>query len=156
VQHGNDLEAYYNKFVHRILRIQPLDAESARAYCIRRNRLTADIKQQCNINVRFRWCVRVTTWLEHLFRHPDGVGFVLLLVQDAEWLRSKREECRGSGVSRTIDAGEARTRAGPGAPLRFCDTWFERLKSFGYFENPQRSREISKETANSLYSCVYA
>ena len=152
---GNELEAYFNKFVGWIVKIPPRDDDTAAAFCIRRNRVIGKLKRECNLDVRFRWCLRVVTWLEHLFRHTDDLPFLFLLFQDAEWLRSMRQQTGSFNASRSIDGGATGTRAGLGAPNRFCDGWYEPLAALGCFENPGRSKAKSKASANLLFSQIF-
>ena len=147
-QHGDSLEAYFNKFVRWIVHLPPRHDENAHDFCVRRNRAICKLKKEARVDVRFRWCLRVVTWMEHLFRHPDSCGFLCLEVQDSAWLRSRREHMGGTGARGT--------RSGPGCPARFTDSWFEPLKRSGCFDNLTRSQKQSKESANLLYTLVFA
>ena len=74
-----------------------------------------------------------------------------MLVQDDSWLRSRRE----SMLSRSVFSGIIGTRSGPGMPLRFTDGWYEDLRILGHFDNPSRSKNQSKATANFLHGLVF-
>ena len=154
--HGERLEAYNNKFLFRIIGYRPAEGETVRSFCVRRNHAVRQLKLDAKIDVRRRWIYKVTTWIEHLRRHPSCIGNILLNSQGDEWLRERRRRVGKFGRSRTEDAGETATRSVGGFPHRYASTWLEAMDtSSSGFCNPLRSKSKSHENANSLYEFIY-
>ena len=101
-QHGQQLEAYFNKFVARILKMRPEANESQASFCIRRNHRISAVKTSAKINIKRRWCTKLISWIEHLRRHPECPQSCFLDVQDDFWLRERRALVGGLGASRSI------------------------------------------------------
>ena len=152
---GVELDAYFNKFIRRMVKLVPQPDENADTFCRRRNRTIQSVKLDNNLDVKLRLCLKITTWLEHLLRHPDSIGHKFLLIQDGLWLRTIRYLVSNTSNLAIVDAGRTGTRSGPGPPIRFLDCWFEPLFEQGCFVNPMRCKRTSKEYAQRLYDQVF-
>ena len=126
-------------------------AETPEAFCIRRNRATANAKASAGIDIKFRFAYKLATWLEHVYRHKAFPSYRMLQCQDNNWLRQRRRSVGKFGSSRSLDHGETATRSGPGPPLRWAGVWVEEMSDrAGGWENAARSKEISKSRALHL------
>ena len=122
----------------------------------RRNLLASGLKRRVGAEVRRRWAYKVVTWIEHLRRYPDSIGCQFLGIQDDNWLRSQRLRVGMFGASRTLDAGETRTRSGAGYPIRFCANWLDKLSENEGLCNPERSKSVSRANADALFELIFA
>ena len=152
---GKELEGYFNKFVRRIVKVFPSHGEDVDEFCRRRNRVVAAIKEEAKVCVTMRWCFKITTWLEHLHRHTDTIGHMFMTIQNDLWLRTMRCLVGGLARSWTTDSGATGTRASPGRPNRILGPWYDRLRQDGCFDNPERSKALSKEHATRLYALMF-
>ena len=84
------LERASNKLLKFVLGVRPLLEESQVAFCRRRNRLISAAKDACKFGILSRFCWKVVTWVEHLWRHKSSLNYVLLLLHDDMWLRTMR------------------------------------------------------------------
>ena len=84
------LESASNKLLRFILGARPLLEESQEAFCRRRNRLITSAKNACKFGIKSRFCWKVVTWVEHLWRHKSSPNYLLLSLQDDLWLRTMR------------------------------------------------------------------
>ena len=114
------LEAAFNRILFRIVAVKPESDETPARFCKRRNSMIAELKRDHGLCVRTRWALRLISWVEHMYRHPETFAFQLVITQDDEWLRMQR-----ASVGSSIFAGFTRTRAGPGCPLRWGTNWLE-------------------------------
>ena len=107
--------------------------------------------------MKLRWCQKLVSWVEHIRRHHDSLAYAFLTAQGDDWLRERRVEVGAFGVSRSLDAGETRTRAGRGAPQRFFSGWLEALDSQcnGQCTNAQRNKGLTANHANILYRIFF-
>ena len=112
--------------------------------------------REVGAEVRRRWAYKVVTWIEHLRRHPDTVGCRFSEIQNDEWLRSQRLSVGMFGISRSLEAGETRTRSGAGYPIRSGANWLEALSKDGGLRNPERSKSVSKANADILFQFMFA
>ena len=86
-------------------------------------------------------------WIEHLLRHPDLPAnlFLLLWAQDDLWLDTLR------ALHSNPDGGSLRsatgTRAGPGKPFRWRETWVSAIEESLGWANPDKCRALSRERA---------
>ena len=126
--------------------------EDGTCFCRRRNRVIQTIKFENKLNVKLQLCFKVTTWLEHLLRHPNSIGCQFLFVQDRLWFRTTRMLTGNMSLSVSVDAGRTGARSGPGAPIRFLDNWFEQLSEQGCFVNANRCKRTSKAHAENLFT----
>ena len=62
------LEAASNKLLRFIVGVRPLLDEPQEAFCRRRNRLITAAKNSCKFGIQTRFCWKVITWVEHLWR----------------------------------------------------------------------------------------
>ena len=148
----SELEAYFNKFLHRIVRLRRLsDEETAEAFAIRRNTATARLKEELKINVKFQHALKLVTWVEHLYRHKSSPSFSLLTSQDDAWLETCRCLVANFSSSRTAFAGATGTRSGAGFPRRWGGGWLASVSAeLGGWENPRKDKAISKGRASFL------
>ena len=145
------LESVLNKFTAKVLTIRPEDQEDPRAFAIRRNREVRSCKHEFDFSITDRYCMKITSWMEHLLRHPERPCKRLLDCQSSLWLRFRRIMIGMFGQRRSQDAGETRTRAGPGVPLRWAGRWIEEVgERVGGWENPNRDKSRTREHAKLL------
>ena len=151
VKTAESLEASCNKIIKFIAGVRRLDGDDAKSFVLRRNSVVSDLKHNCGFDIRSRWAIRIVSWVEHMFRHQDRPSFQFLNVQTDPWLRERRREAGLSGPSRTLRGGATNTRHGPGAPLRWGNTWFEHiLFSETGWHNPTKMRSQTKFNAEFL------
>ena len=156
-KHGCDLESFHNKILCRILKLRPSADETAELFVRRRNRTVRQCKDSSDIDVRRRWSLRIVSWVEHLFRHQETLGFKFLSVQDDLWLQT----CRILANSGSELAGHTRARSGPGKPLRWSTGWLEKVGSVELedvgcgWENPGRSQQVTRRRADVLHFEVF-
>ena len=148
---GEHMEAYSNKLVSRMAKIPTLADDTPASYKIRKNSYVARMKQTCAFDFRYRWAYKLTTWTEHLYRHKDAPSFLLVRSQDDEWLRTCRMLMGSFGAHRSLEGGSTGTRSSSGFPVRWGERWLEFIeKEGGGWENPNRSKSISKSRAYLL------
>ena len=126
-QRGRELEAFSNRLISRIIGLRPMEEESKASFCIRRNSAVAQLKRKVGFSMRFRWCQKLVSWVEHIRRHHDSLAYSFSTAQGDDWLRERRAEVGAFGISRSLDAGETKKRMGRGAPHRFFSGWLEAL-----------------------------
>ena len=102
---GDSLEGYHNKFVCRILGVERESNENIDAFVIRRNAEVANFKRAGKVDIRFRWAMKLATWVEHIYRHPECLAFSILACQNDEWLRLQRALAGGFSRFRNVEAG---------------------------------------------------
>ena len=68
------LEAYYNKFLHRIVHVQRRE-ETLDAFVIRHNHEVSSWRMKAKIDVRFRYALRLVGFVEHMHRHKSSPQF---------------------------------------------------------------------------------
>ena len=149
------LDSSLNKLIKFIVGVRPLLGESPAEFCKRRNRVVASEKTRAKFDMRLKWAKKLTTWVEHLHRHPENVSLSLTQTQDDSWLRERRREAGGFGASRSEHRGATNTRAGCGVPIRWGERWLEDIGSLGStgpWENPSKSIPITMLRANALRS----
>ena len=146
-----DLEAYFNKFDHRIVGLPKHVGEPVSSFVIRLNSVTSWFESDAKIDVRFRHALKLVTWVEHMYRHKEMPPFKLLCSQSDGWLETCRYLIGQFGASRTPEAGETGTRAEAEVPLRWAAGWVERMASReGGWENAVRAKGVSLERAQFL------
>ena len=150
---GDSLEAANNRILCRIANIHRLQHETLDAYVVRRNGLVRDLRQEAQLSIRDRWGLKLTCWIEHLFRHKDGPNFQLIQEQDDLWLQTMRCLAGGLGRTRSEFSGSTCTRAHAGSPLRWGERWVEAVGREGDgWENPNRAKELTRKRACILCS----
>ena len=150
------IASHVNKLSRIVLRVKPLTDEPKDAYVIRRNRELARTMADVDFCIKSRYCNKIVSWVMHLHRHKDSPGFLLLQCQNDEWLRSQRERIGSFGKSRSLGAGETRTRTHSGFPLRWASGWYETLASCGQgWENPNRDKGCIKTNAQLLHAIIW-
>ena len=100
-----------------------------------------------------RWseigCYVLSSWIEHMYRHPLDPPFRSYATQNNEWLRQRRAaHASHSGVS--IEAGRTYTRQVSGFPNRFQQRVFDKID----FNNPDKNKSKTKSNANLLHVFV--
>ena len=154
---GNQLDTFNNRILSRIIALKPRSDDSAESFCVHRNHVIKQLKEECSFSMRSRWCMKVVGWVEHIRRHQGCTSFCFLISQGDDWLRERRREAGGLGRMRTLESGETRTRMGAGHPNRFATIWLEQLDMLcgGVCENPQRQKSVTKQHAEDLYSLIF-
>ena len=150
------LEASSNKLLRSIVGARPSSDDSPETFCIRRNKLISTLKEECSFGIRKRFCYKIVTWVEHLWRHKESHLYKLLYIHDDCWLRTMRVLVNPSCAHGFYESGATRTRSGPGAPLRWGAGWLERLSAGGGgWENPSKCKRSSWDKANALYAMIF-
>ena len=148
--------SHVNKLSRFVCPVKLINDESKDEYVIRRNKEIARVKADVKFCIRTRYCNKLVSWVMHLHRHKDLPSFLILQCQNDEWLRARRERIGRFGKSRSIDAGETRTRQHSGYPLRWATGWYEALAFQGHgWENSNRDKELITTVAQLLYSVVW-
>ena len=134
-----------------------MEENNKASFCIRRNSAVAQLKQKVGFSMRFRWCQKFVSWVEHIRRHHDSLAYAFSTAQGDDWLRERRTEVGAFGISQSLDAGETRTRSGRGVPHRFFSGWLEALdaRCDGLCTNPRRDKAFTVSHANMLYSIIF-
>ena len=142
------VDSYINKLCKYIVGLHPDGGETVEEFCIRRSSAVKQKRQDVHFDIRKRWALKLTTWMEHVYRHPDDPAYALIQCQNDEWLREERREATTLHSARDEDAGLTRTRAGPGAPIRWGHQWVECvfISAMGW-NNESRSKAASRERA---------
>ena len=89
-------------------------------YIINYNEVIKEASCRLDLMSSRLWALKITTWIEHCLRHPGCPAARLLTCQDPLWLQTLRVL---SG-SLSVDAGQTRSRAGPGKPKRYLRPWY--------------------------------
>ena len=82
-----------------------------------------------------------TLLLEHIRRHPETPGAIVLGVQEDLWLDTLRFLHAAGGTG---------TRTGPGKPIRWGERWIQLLVENGGVDNPDRDKALTRERATIL------
>ena len=145
------LEAASNKLLRFIVGVRPLLDEPQEAFCRRRNRSITAAKNSCNFGIQTRFCWKVITWVEHLWRHKSCSNYTLLQLHDDLWLRTMRALSDPSYSRGSIERGATRSRSGPGVPLRWASGWLEELGSAGGgWDNPNKCKATTQSRVDLL------
>ena len=130
-----------------MVNLSPHQYSSAESYVVARNKIISDLKASCSFDISARWAFKVVTWTEHMYRRPLLPSFLLLACQDDQWLRTCRFLASSLTEGRSFEAGATGTRSSPGKPSRWSEKWLEFV---GDWENPNRSKALSKERASQI------
>ena len=144
---GDSLEKGQNKILTRIIKLHRNQSDTVEAFVINRNRAVARARDEGGVSLRERWGVRLVSWVEHVFRHPESLAFQLLHVQDDEWLQTMRILVGRSGGGFNMFGGETQTRTAGIAPQRWGEGWVDLVRREKGWENPARSRALTKARA---------
>ena len=148
---AENLETYLNRFCKYVVGLRPDGSEDREAFAKRRNSAVASLKRETKFDVRARWALKLATWVEHMYRHPQKPAYQFIHVQTDDWLREQRRSIGKFGKSRSEDAGETATRAGPGTPHRWGSKWVEFVAESEYgWQNPDKSKSDSRLRAELI------
>ena len=120
---ADKLDAFVNKFNRYIVGLRPSVGQTVESFCRDWNRAVTRLRDEVGFDMRFRWSLKLATWVEHLHRHHDHPGYSFLQCQTDDWLRERRRDVGRFSVLRNEDAGATQTRAGPGFPNRWGSCW---------------------------------
>ena len=80
----------------------------------------------------------------------------MLDLHDDLWLRTMRVLVNPSRIPHSFESGATRTRAGPGAPLRWGAGWLESLTDCGGgWDNPTKCKRQSQAKASTLFVMLF-
>ena len=153
VSAASSLESFTSKLCRFIVKVPRDEGEAINSFAVRRNSEIARLKLETKLSVRSRWALKLVSWVEHLHRHADSPAASCLRCQDDAWLRERRREVGGFGVSRSLHAGETRTRSAGGYPFRWGFKWLEALDSIDDgWPNPSKCKQRTMRKADVLNS----
>ena len=87
-----------------ILGVERSSTEDVGSFVIRRNAEVASFKREGKINIRARWALKLASWVEHIYRHPEQPAFALLDCQNDLWLWTMRALGGNRCDSNDVDA----------------------------------------------------
>ena len=139
-----ELDSKMNAYIGRILGLRPTSDDTPATFYRRRNQATKEASCRLDLMSSRHWALKVTTWIEHCLRHPGCPAARLLTCQDPLWLQTLRVL---SG-SLSIDAGQTRSRAGPGKPKRYLGPWYLMID----FQNSEHDKGQSRANAEIVWT----
>ena len=93
------LDRLQHQLLSWMLRVRPLDGETAQQYGMRKARAMAGVAQSQWSQIHLEACI---SWLSHLQRHPLSPAARAQATQDSSWVDEQRDaNTTGSGVTRT-------------------------------------------------------
>ena len=132
------------------MKLNRASTETVDGFVIRRNRAIAVARNEGGGSLRERWGLKLVSWVEHVYRHPESVACQLLQTQDDDWLRTMRILAGRTGVHHNMYAGETRTRTAGIAPQRWGENWVDFVRWEKGWDNPARSKALTKARARLL------
>ena len=141
------VDGWHNLILHRIVRVQYEQGEEPDRFCRRRNRIVSTMRDKLNLRITPQWAMCLVRWLEHLQRHPESPGSMLLEVQDDLWVQTLRALNVKSASFDNVLSGRTNTRSGPGKPIRWAESWVQALKVASGIANPMRDKALTRERA---------